>query len=169
MATSSASASAANLKARTRQDYQYLLDYRLRWNDNDMFDHLNNSVYNFLFDSIINSYLITHCNQDPPTSPQYGLVVHSHTDYYAPIAYPAVADLALRVNKLGRSSVTYEVAVFERGVDAVCAVGEFVHVFVDRATGRPAQSGLGEALRLGLEKLRVGDAGEAGKTRSTKL
>ncbi|KAF7538120.1 hypothetical protein G7Z17_g12697 [Cylindrodendrum hubeiense] len=107
------------------------------------------------FDSIINSYLIAHCNLDPPTSPQYGLAVHAHTDYYAPIAYPAVAELALRVNKLGRSSVTYEVAVFERGVDAVRAVGEFVHVFVDRATGRPAQSGMGDFLRQGLEKLRV--------------
>lgn len=148
-------ASTKDLKARTRQDYRFLLDYRTRWNDNDMYDHMNNSVYSFLFDSVVNSYLIAHCNLDPPTSPQYGLAVHAHTDYFASIAYPAVAELALRVNKLGRSSVTYEVAVFERGVDAVCAVGEFVHVFVDRATGRPAKSGMGDALRQGLEKLCV--------------
>ena len=85
----------------------------------------------------------------------YGLAVHSHTDYFASIAYPAVAGLALRVNKLGRSSVTYEVAVFESGVDEVKAVGEFVHVFVERSTGMPSKSGMNEALRQGLEKLLV--------------
>lgn len=46
-------------------------------------------------------------------------------------------------------------AVFQQGVDAVCAVGEFVHVFVDRATGRPALEGMGDVLRRGLEKLRA--------------
>lgn len=120
-----------------------------------MYHHMNNSVYNFLFDSIVNSYLINHCGLHPPTSPQYGLVVHTHTDYFAPMAYPAVADLALRVNKLGRSSVTYEVGLFERGVDEVKAVGEFIHVFVDRGTGRPVKSGMDGALRRGLEKLFV--------------
>jgi acyl-CoA thioester hydrolase len=30
-----------------------------------MYAHLNNSVYAFLFDSIINTYLITHCGLDP--------------------------------------------------------------------------------------------------------
>jgi acyl-CoA thioester hydrolase len=85
----------------------------------------------------------------------YGLAVHSHTDYFASIAYPAVAELALRVNKLGKSSVTYEVAVFEKGVDQVKAVGKFTHVFVERATGRPSKSGMNETLRQGLAKLLV--------------
>ena len=30
--------------------------------------------------------------------------------------FPATVDLALRVNKLGKSSVTYEIGVFERGI-----------------------------------------------------
>lgn len=94
-------------------------------------------------------------------------MVHTHTDYFAPIAYPAVADLALRVNKLGRSSVTYEVGLFERGVNEVKAVGEFVHVFVDRETGRPVKSGMDGPLRRGLEKLCV--KGEGNETRLSKL
>ncbi|KAI0891400.1 hypothetical protein F4806DRAFT_483032 [Annulohypoxylon nitens] len=36
------------LKTRSRKDYPFLLEYRTRWNDNDMYDHMNNSVYNFL-------------------------------------------------------------------------------------------------------------------------
>ncbi|KAI9641854.1 hypothetical protein NHQ30_009721 [Ciborinia camelliae] len=121
--------------------------------DNDMYDHMNNSIYNFLYDSIVNSYLIEHCGLHPPTSSQYGLVVHSHGDFFGSIAFPAVADLALRVNKLGKSSVTYEIALFERGVEEVKSVGEIIHVFVDRDSGRPAAQGMNSTIREGLQNL----------------
>ncbi len=64
-----------------------------------------------------------------------------------------MADLALRVSKLGRTSVTYEAAVFEQGVENVKAVGKFVHVIVDRNTGSPAAAGMDEAVKYGLEKV----------------
>ncbi|KAJ8067354.1 hypothetical protein OCU04_004707 [Sclerotinia nivalis] len=141
------------LKKRRREDYGYVLEYRTRWSDNDMYDHMNNSIYNFLYDSIVNSYLIEHCGLHPPTSSQYGLVVHSHGDFFGSIAFPAVADLALRVNKLGKSSVTYEIALFERGAEAVKSVGEIIHVFVERETGRPAAQGMNDTIKEGLQKI----------------
>lgn len=107
------------------------------------------------FDSIVNDYLLKYCGLHPPTSAEHPLAAHLHTDFFASIAYPAVAELALRVNKLGRSSVTYEVACFEKGVDEVKAVGEFVHVFVQRATGKPAATGMSDVVRTGLEKICV--------------
>jgi acyl-CoA thioester hydrolase len=81
--------------------------------------------------------------------------VHSHSDYFGSIAFPAIAELALRVNKLGKSSVTYEIALFEKGVKEVKAVGEFVHVFVERETGRPGARGMNDTLRKGLEAILV--------------
>jgi acyl-CoA thioester hydrolase len=107
------------------------------------------------FDSVVNTYLIKHCALHPPTSSQIGLVVHSHCDYFAPVEFPAVVDLALRVNKLGKSSVTYEIGVFERCQEEVKAVGEFIHVFVDRESRRPDGDGMADALKVGLEKLSV--------------
>jgi acyl-CoA thioester hydrolase len=123
--------------------------------DNDMYSHMNNSLYYHLFDSIVNSYLITHCDRNPTTSSQIGLVVHSHCDYFSPTGFPAVIDMGLRVNKLGKSSVTYEIGVFERGTEEVKAVGEFVHVFVDRQGMKPSASGMDGVVRQGLEKLYV--------------
>lgn len=120
-----------------------------------MYDHMNNSIYNFLYDSVVNTYLIENCGLHPPTSSQYGLVVHSHSDYFGSIAFPAVAELGLRVNKLGKSSVTYEIALFERGVEDVKAVGEFVHVFVDRSTRRPAADGMNTSIREGLQQILI--------------
>lgn len=83
------------------------------------------------------------------------MVVHSHNNYFGPISFPAVAELGLRVNRLGHSSVRYEIGLFERGVEEVRAVGEFVHVFVDRATKRPAAKGIDHNLRAGLSKIIV--------------
>jgi len=105
------------------------------------------------FDSVVNTYLIQHCNLHPPTSPRIGLVVHSHCDYFAPVAFPAVVDLCLRVKKLGKSSVTHEIGVFEQGSDEVKAVGEFTHVFVDSQTRKPRSEGMGDELREGLGRL----------------
>lgn len=120
-----------------------------------MYDHMNNSVYSFLFDSIINAYLIEHCGLRPSTSPQIGLVVHSNAEYFGSVGFPSIVDLALRVNKLGKSSVTYEVGVFEHGKEDVKAVGGYTHVFVERETNRPAASGISEKIRKGLERLLI--------------
>lgn len=67
------------------------------------------------------------------------------------MAYPAVAELALRVNSVGRSSsVVYEVGIFENGKDAVRAVGELIHVFVDRESGKPSVDGMQSSIRQAL-------------------
>lgn len=110
------------------------------------------------FDSIINSYLIEHCGLHPPISPQIGLVVHSRCDYFGSVAFPSVVDLGLRVTKLGKSSVTYEVGVFERGADDVRAVGGYTHVFVDREKNRPAENGMPAKARQGLEGIYAGES-----------
>jgi len=121
-----------------------------------MYNHMNNSIYNFLYDSVINTYLIEHCGLRPPSSAQYGMVVHSHNDYFASISFPACAELALRVNRIGNSSVTYEIALFEKGEPAVKSVGEFIQVFVDRETARPNPKGMDETMRRGLERILIG-------------
>ena len=69
------------------------------------------------------------------------------------MAFPSIVDLGLRVTHLGKSSVTYEVGVFESGADDVRAVGGFTHVFVDRKKSRPAANGMSVKAREGLKKI----------------
>lgn len=64
-----------------------------------------------------------------------------------------MVDLGLRVNKLGKSSVSYEVGVFERGRENVSAVGGYIHVFVEREKNRPAADGMSDEIRVGLSRL----------------
>ncbi|KAI0077554.1 thioesterase thiol ester dehydrase-isomerase [Panus rudis PR-1116 ss-1] len=138
-------------KEHCRSNYTYFVTYRTRWSDNDQYAHLNNSIYYHLFDSVINSYLIAHCGLTPPDSPLIGLVVSSHCQFFAPLSFPDVLDLGLRVVSLGKSSVTYEVGVFKAGEDAPSAVGGYTHVFVDSKSRK--SSALDEHLRTGLLKI----------------
>lgn len=69
----------------------------------------------------------------------------------------------MRVNKLGKSSVVYEIAVFERKNDQrqeyqePAVVGEFVHVFVERVGRRPLPEGMEDGIRRGLNKIKTGE------------
>ena len=118
-----------------------------------MYGHVNNSIYSFLIDSIINAYLREQCGIDPQTSEQIGLVVNSYCDFFQPLSYPAVVHLGLRVVRMGRSSAKYEVGVFEEGKEDVSAGGGSTHVFVDRESKKAAEDGMTEDVRVGLEKL----------------
>lgn len=102
---------------------------------------------------MVNSYLIEKAGLHPPTSSHIGLVVHSHCDYFGPVAFPSLLDVAMRVKKLGKSSVAYETAVFERGVEEVRAVGEFVHVYVDSQSRKPTADGMPARMREVLSQL----------------
>ena len=114
---------------------------------------MNNAVYYHLYDSIVNDYLAKHCGIQATSSPVIGLVVTSFSDFYRPVGYPHVLELGLRVSKLGRSSVTYEIGVFEEGVESVAAVGGYTHVFVE--SGSRKTGDMSKEIREGLEKLVV--------------
>ena len=122
------------------------------------YGHLNNSVYFHFFDSIINAYLIQSCGRDPKSSEEIGIVVSSYCEYFASLSFPTVVEVGVRVSKLGKTSVTYEVGVFEQGVDEPRAVGGYTHVFVDRKTRNPIGQGMPAGLRRGLERLAVDSA-----------
>jgi len=108
-----------------------------RWSDNDAYGHLNNVIYYALFDSAVNAILIEAGLLDPATSPIVGLVVESQCRFYASLTYPDLAEVGVAVERLGRSSVRYRLAVFKAGVAAAAASGGYTHVYVERATNRP--------------------------------
>ena len=121
-----------------RDAYRHFSTFSTRWMDNDAYGHLNNVVYYSLFDSVVNEYLIGAGALDIQHGEVIGLVVESHCDYFAPIEFPHKVDAGLRVAHTGSSSVRYEIGVFAQGQPLTAARGHFVHVYVDRATRRPA-------------------------------
>jgi len=136
-----------------RPGYAHVLKIPTRWADNDVYGHVNNVQYYAFFDTVINRWLIEEGGLDIHDGDVIGLCAESHCTYKGPFAYPEVVDAALRVGRLGRSSVTYELALFQEGATEPQAEGWFVHVFVDRGTRRSIE--LPPRLRDALERLIV--------------
>jgi acyl-CoA thioester hydrolase len=120
-----------------RADFVHFLELQTRWDDNDVYGHVNNVVYYAYFDTVINRYLIDEAELDVLQDDLIGICVESQCRYLASVAFPDRIEAGMRVGKLGTSSVRYEIGIFRVGNDEPCAIGHFVHVFVDRATRRP--------------------------------
>jgi acyl-CoA thioester hydrolase len=129
--------------------YLYWDDLQTRWNDNDVYGHMNNVIHYSMMDTAVNTWMIREVGFDPRTSPVIGLCVASSCNYLAESAFPDVIRVGLRIGKLGRSSVRYELGLF-RG-ETLVAEGEFTHVFVDRETRRPVE--ITSPMRDAMEKL----------------
>ena len=115
------------------------LEIPTRWNDNDIYGHVNNVEYLAFFDTVINTYLITAGGLDIEAGPVIGLCAESHCTYRDAFSFPETVLARLRVGKLGRTSVRYEIELSRRGDSEPAATGYFVHVFVDRGTRRPTE------------------------------
>jgi acyl-CoA thioester hydrolase len=126
-----------------------------RWTDNDMFGHLNNAVYYALFDTTINGWINTTCDIDSLTVPWLGVVAESGCRYFAELRFPDPLFVGLSVTRLGNSSVTYRMGIWQDGKsdEPVAATGHWVHVYVDRESRRPVP--IPGVIRALLEKATV--------------
>ena len=132
--------------------------------DNDLYGHVNNTVYHSYFDTAINVYLIKHggMNISMNETNLLGYYVQTNCFYRAPIEFPNQYLVGLKIKKMGRSSVTYHASLFPHNNFVIGGKGynegEFVtegqhkslelskslcdgvytHVFVDPKTGKPS-------------------------------
>jgi acyl-CoA thioester hydrolase len=120
-----------------RASYRSFLAIPTRWADNDTYGHVNNVSYYSYFDTVVNEHLMRTGGLDIHSGPEIGLVVETSCRFHKPLSFPDIVDAGMRVAKLGRSSVTYEIGLFRQGDEEPAATGRFVHVWVDRAHRRP--------------------------------
>ena len=121
----------------TRTCYVHFSRITTRWNDNDVYGHVNNVVYYSYFDTVVNKFLIDGRSLDLQQSSIVGLVVETQCQYFRPITFPDTVDAGIRVAKLGTSSVRYEIGLFRNDDQSAAARGHFVHVYVNRVTNKP--------------------------------
>lgn len=134
-----------------RADYNVFRSIPTRWMDNDIYGHINNVVHYSLFDSAVNGWLIDAGVLNIEEGAQIGLVVETGCRYFKQMAFPDLVTAGLRVARIGNSSVRYEIGLFRNDDDEVAAEGFFIHVYVDRASRKPAP--LKSALRAALTQM----------------
>ena len=120
-----------------RSEYNHFILLGTRWNDNDIYGHMNNVIYYELFDTAVNKWLFTNNLLDIQNGKNIGLIVKSGCDFFSSFAYPEDIEAGIRVTKIGTSSVRYEVGLFRKNQQLSSADGFFIHVYVDRETNKP--------------------------------
>jgi acyl-CoA thioester hydrolase len=65
------------------------------------------------------------------------MVAETLCRFHRSLSFPDAIEAGLRIRRVGRSSVRWELALFRQGDARAAATGHFVHVYVDRATRRP--------------------------------
>ena len=107
--------------------------------DNDHYGHVNNVAYYSFFDTAVNGFLIDVTGTDIRNLPAIGIVAESSCRFLGAISFPDTIHAGLAIEKLGAKSVIYRIALFRGDDEEPCAIGRFVHVYVDRETRRPVE------------------------------
>lgn len=134
-----------------REGYALHVRLIMRWSDYDMLGHVNNVEYYRYFETGILT-LLRETGLDWQSDPVIPLAAENGCVFLKPVAASSHVDIGVRIAHLGSSSVRYETAVFVPQADVPSATGFFVHVFIDRVTGKPVP--MPEAVRMHFEKER---------------
>ena len=134
-----------------REDYALHVRVVTRWSDYDMLGHVNNVEYYRYFETAILT-LLRETGLDWQVDPVIPLAAENGCSFLKPVVVSGHVDIGVRIAHLGNSSVRYETAVFMPNDDISSANGFFVHVFIDRTSGRPVA--MPQAVRAHFEQQR---------------
>jgi acyl-CoA thioester hydrolase len=110
-----------------------------RWNDIDVFGHINNAQFYAFFDTAVMRFMVDSGIVGMRGGDIGTLVAETGARYHREVTFQDAISVGVRVVHVGNSSVRYEIGVFANGADTAAVDGHFVHVFVDRATKRPVR------------------------------
>ena len=134
-----------------RADFKRWVQIPTRWMDDDVYGHVNNVVYYSYFDTAVNGSLIHETGTDIRKLEAIGIVVESGCTFHRELSFPETIEAGLQVERIGTSSVTYRIGLFQIDGLIPLASGRFVHVYVGRRHRRPVQ--VPEKIRKALKKI----------------
>ena len=121
----------------SEKTYRVRVPFATRWNDNDQYGHLNNTVYYEAMDTAVNTWMIRAGGLDPRGDGAIALCAASSCEFRAGASFPEPLEVGIGIERLGTTSVTWALGILRQGETDPIATGRFVHVFVDAATRRP--------------------------------
>lgn len=120
-----------------RSDFWFFFPFRVRYSEVDGQSVVFNAHYLTYYDTAITEYfraIGVDVVADAKTNGIDFHTVKSLVEYKAPIVFDQQIEVGVRVARIGRSSVVFELGVFDQGSDALYATGEIVWVYTDQRT-----------------------------------
>ena len=116
---------------KNKKDYIFFESYHTRWRDNDVYGHMNNTIFYEFADSIVNHWLNVSGALKVPNDSTIGLVVHTQCDYFSQLGYPDDVTCGLKIANIGKTSVKYDIGLFKSDQFHCAAQIFFIHAYVD--------------------------------------
>lgn len=121
----------------TLADYRWHRPFPTRWHDNDVFGHINNTIYYAAMDTTVTSWLLGSGHAMTEVESDPAVVISSSCRYFSSGAFPDTLVVGLRADRVGTTSVAWGLGIFRESDEELLATGTFVHVFVGRDDRRP--------------------------------
>lgn len=118
----------------SRDDFRFFTPLRVRWAECDAQGVVFNAQYYFFYDVAITEYF-RELDGSPFEGPEF-YTVSSAANFRAPAVFDDLLDIGVRCARVGRTSITYEMAIW-RGEDFL-SDGRFTYVHVERGTKNKA-------------------------------
>ncbi|RRH75820.1 acyl-CoA thioesterase [Falsigemmobacter faecalis] len=120
-----------------RADYPVFEALALRWDDNDIYGHLNNTVHYRLTDTAVNQWLLREGLLDLHHSAHLNMVVETGCRFHAEAGFPDRVCAGLKVLQIGTSSVRWQIGLFRNDDASAFADLSFSNVRAGRLSRRP--------------------------------
>ncbi|MFH0787684.1 MAG: thioesterase family protein [Pseudomonadota bacterium] len=122
-----------------RDQFKFFQDMRVRYAEVDSQGIVFNAHYLTYFDTAITEYM-RNINYDYHTLvSRRGLDFHlvkSMVEYLKPIGFDEIIEIGVTAHKIGKSSLTWVLAIFKKGASECLAKGEIVWVCSKVGTNR---------------------------------
>ena len=142
---------ASTTTERLLNDYPHVRTENVRYGDTDRQGHVNNAVFSTFFECSRTDILYDP-RRNLITADREFVIVKFEVEYLAELGWPGTVEIGTRIARLGRSSIVFEQAIFQKGVCA--AISSNVMVMIDVVTRKSAA--LPDEVALVLADLMVG-------------
>ena len=137
----------------TPEQFHVLLDWPVQWGDQDLFGHVNNTVYFRWFETARVDYLnrlgLARMHGDEELGP---ILAHIGCNYRRQLKFPDTVRIGTRISRIGRTSMTIEHALWSTAQNlALAADGNSTIVVFDYRTQKPIH--VPDEIRRKIEKL----------------
>jgi acyl-CoA thioester hydrolase len=118
--------------------FSVVISLPVQWGEQDLFGHVNNTVYFRWFESARIAYLERIGLSQLMAREQIGPILASiGCNYRRQLTYPDTVEIGSRITRIGRTSLTMAHALRSRAQEAIVADGESTIVAFDYRAQRP--------------------------------
>ena len=122
-----------------RSEFKFSFPFRVRYSEVDGQKIVFNAHYLTYFDTAITEYFRALAYDYMGQVDRIGEDFHTVktlVEYRKPISFDQEIDVLVRTSRMGRSSLTFDLQIYPKGVDDMLASGEVVWVNTDQRTHR---------------------------------